>query len=99
MTSQTSETLPVSAAEPSRGACIEFVKFCKEQHLEARAARTFLHILRNKSWDHECDKIRDSMRPEVERLFAPVEKAMAEGANCREILAMLVDQLKHTEDI
>ena len=83
--------------ELQRGACLEFVKFCKEQHLKSRAAHTFLHILHNQSWEKECEKIREAMRPEVDRIFAPIEKALQEGANCREILALLVDRLNKAE--
>lgn len=85
--------------EPQRGACVEFVKFCKEQHLYSRAAHTFLRVLRNKTWEAECEKIRSSMRPEVDRIFEPAEKALKEGANCNEVLALLVRSLKQAEDL
>ncbi len=105
----TTKTLATTAAvpegqklpilEPQRGACVEFVKFCKEQHLSSRAAHTFLRVLHNKTWDAECDKIRDSMRPEVDRIFEPAEKALSEGANCKEVLAVLVQSLKKAEEL
>jgi hypothetical protein len=91
------EKLPV--LEPQRGACVEFVEFCKEQHLRSRAAHTFLRVLHNKTWNTECDTIRESMRPEVDRIFEPAEKALKEGANCREVLALLVNALKKAEDM
>ncbi|MDR3763494.1 MAG: hypothetical protein P4M01_05300 [Acidobacteriota bacterium] len=91
--------LPDNSAEPARGACVEFVKFCKEQHLNARAAKTFLRLLQNKPWDHECEKIRESMRPEVDRLFEPAEKALLEGKNCREVLDLLVKTLHEAENL
>jgi hypothetical protein len=87
------------APDPRGGACIEFVKFCKEQHLNSRAAHTFLRLLHNKPWDHECEKIRESMRPEVDHMFEPAEKALAEGKNCREVLDLLVQALKKAEDL
>jgi hypothetical protein len=86
-----------SVQQPQRGACVEFVEFCKEQHLNSRAAHTFLHVLHNKTWEAECNKIRESMRPEVDQIFAPVEKALKEGANCKEVLAVLVRSLKKEE--
>jgi hypothetical protein len=88
-----------SAPEPRGGACVEFVKFCKEQHLNSRAAHTFLRVLHNKTWEAECEKIRESMRPEVDRMFEPAEKALAEGKNCREILDLLVHALKQAENL
>jgi hypothetical protein len=106
MTTKTLETkvavldgqdLPV--IEPQRGACVEFVKFCKEQHLNSRAAHTFLRVLHNKPWEQECEKIREAMRPEVDRIFGPAEKALNEGVNCKEVLAMLVEALKKAEDL
>lgn len=78
---------------------MEFVKFCKEQHLSSRAALTFLRVLHNKTWDAECDKIRESMRPEVDRIFEPTEKALQEGANCKEVLAVLVRSLMEAEKL
>jgi hypothetical protein len=105
----TSKTLKETAAvpegqklpiiEPQKGACVEFVKFCKEQHLNSRAANTFLRVLHNKTWDAECKQIRESMRPEVDRIFEPAEKALKEGANCKEVLAVLVRSLKEAEDL
>jgi hypothetical protein len=89
------QSLPV--LEPQRGACVEFVKFCKEQHLSSRAAQTFLRVLHNKTWEAECDKIRESMRPEVEQIFEPAEKAISEGANCKEVLAVLIRSLQQAE--
>jgi hypothetical protein len=87
------------ACEPQRGACVEFVKFCKEQHLNSRAAHTFLHVLHNKTWEAECDTIRESMRPEVDRIFGPAEKALNDGVNCKEVLATLVRSLKEAEEL
>jgi hypothetical protein len=91
------QKLPV--LEPKRGACVGFVEFCKEQHLNSRAAHTFLRVLHNKTWEAECETIRNSMRPEVDRMFEPAEKALNEGANCKEVLAMLVRSLKEAEDL
>ena len=91
------QKLPV--AEPQRGACVEFVEFCKEQHLNSRAAHTFLRMLHNQSWETECHHIRDSMRPEVDRIFEPAEKALQDGLNCREVLAVLVHSLKEAEEL
>jgi hypothetical protein len=91
------EQLPV--LEPQRGACVEFVKFCKEQHLNSRAAHTFLRVLHNKPWEAECETIRESMRPEIDRMFEPAEKALNEGRNCREVLDLLVHTLKETENM
>lgn len=104
MTTKNLDPLPVvnaenAAAAPTRGACVEFVKFCKEQHLNSRAAHTFLRVLHNKPWDAECEKIRETMRPEVDRLFEPAEKALASGANCREVLDLLVKTLKDVEGL
>lgn len=87
--------LPV--AQPSKGACAEFVKFCKEQHLKARSAETFIRVLHNKTWESEVVQIRDAMRPEVERLFAPVEKALKDGSNCQTVMAKLVEVLNSNE--
>ncbi len=91
------QKLPV--LDTQRGACVEFVKFCKEQHLNSRAANTFLRVLRNKTWEAECHTIRESMRPEVDRIFGPAEKALQEGANCKHVLAVLVQSLKEAEDL
>jgi hypothetical protein len=91
------EQLPV--LEPQRGACVEFVKFCKEQHLSSRAAHTFLRVLHNHTWEAECETIRESMRPEIDRMFEPAEKALLEGRNCREVLDILVRTLKETENM
>lgn len=103
MTDKNLETIAVtpeaSACEPHRGACVEFVKFCKEQHLNSRAAHTFLHVLHNKTWEAECDTIRESMRPEVDRIFGPAEKALNDGVNCKEVLATLVRSLKEAEEL
>jgi hypothetical protein len=98
-TAATPEGQKLSILEPQRGACVEFVEFCKEQHLRSRAAHTFLRVLHNKTWNAECDKIRESMRPEVDRIFEPAEKALREGANCKEVLALLVSSLKKAEDL
>lgn len=91
------QKLPV--LDTQRGACVEFVKFCKEQHLNSRAANTFLRVLHNKTWEAECHTIRESMRPEVDRIFEPAEKALQEGANCKHVLAVLVQSLKEAEDL
>jgi hypothetical protein len=79
---------------PAKTMCAEFVQFCKEQHLEARAAQTFLHVLHKKTWEDECHKIREAMRPEVEALFVPVEKAVADGKDCQLMLKDLIKKLK-----
>jgi hypothetical protein len=91
------QKLPV--LETQRGACVDFVSFCKEQHLNSRAANTFLRVLHNKTWEAECHTIRESMRPEVDRIFEPAERALKEGANCKEVLAVLVHSLKEVEDL
>ena len=91
------QTLPV--LDTQRGACVDFVQFCKEQHLNSRAANTFLRVLHNKTWEAECNTIRESMRPEVDRIFGPAEKALKEGANCKEVLAVLVNSLKEAENL
>ena len=105
----TSKTIDKTAAVPEgqslpvldtqRGACVEFVEFCKEQHLNSRAANTFLRVLRNKTWEAECHTIRESMRPEVNQIFEPAERALKEGKNCKEVLAVLVRCLKEAEDL
>jgi hypothetical protein len=99
MTDVVPEEQKLPVAETQRGACVEFVKFCKEQHLNSRAAHTFLRVLHNKPWEEECDKIREAMRPEVDRIFGPAEKALQEGVNCKEALARLVQALKKAEDL
>lgn len=91
------QSLPV--LETQRGACVDFVSFCKEQHLNSRAANTFLRVLHNKTWEAECHTIRESMRPEVDRIFEPAERALKEGANCKEVLAVLVRSLKEAENL
>jgi hypothetical protein len=78
---------------PQRGACVEFVKFCKEQHLRAQAAETFIRMLHNHAWQVECEHIREAMRPEIDKMFAPIERDIARGANCQELLAKLVHLL------
>ena len=88
------ENPKVLSDAPQKPLCAEFVQFCKEQHLEARAAQTFLHVLHKKSWEDECHKIRDAMRPEVDALFTPVEKAHAEGRDCQSMLKDLIRKLK-----
>src|SRR4051812_3874627 len=88
------ENSKVVSDPPAKTMCAEFVQFCKEQHLEARAAQTFLHVLHKKIWEDECHKIREAMRPEVEALFIPVEKALAEGNDCQLMLKDLVKKLK-----
>jgi len=101
MTNKNLETIAVtpeaSACEPHRGACVEFVKFCKEQHLNSRAANTFLRVLHNHNWENERDHIRESMRPEVDRLFEPAEQALKEGRNCIEVLNVLMATLHKNE--
>lgn len=92
---KTKTTLPVIDT-PQKSMCVEFVQFCKEQHLQARAAQTFLHVLHKKSWEDECHHIRESMRPEVDALFAPIEKALAEGKDCQELLRTLIKKLRST---
>jgi hypothetical protein len=79
---------------PQKTMCGEFVQFCKEQHLEARAAQTFLHVLHKKSWEDECHTIREAMRPEIDALFVPVEKAVTEGKDCQMMLKDLIKKLK-----
>jgi hypothetical protein len=51
-------------------------------------------VLHNKTWQAECDQIREAMRPEADRIFGPAEKALNEGANCTEVFATLVRSLK-----
>lgn len=87
------ETTTEFAVGSTKGACADFVNFCKEQHLKARSAETFIRVLHNKNWEHEVAKIRDAMRPEVDELFAPIEKALREGSNCREVMAKLMKVL------
>lgn len=73
------------------------MKFCKEQHLKARAAETFIRVLHNRNWEAEVSHIREAMRPEVDLIFLPIEKALMEGADCRDVMAKLVKAL-HTEE-
>jgi hypothetical protein len=89
------QNLPV--IEPRRGTCVEFVEYCKEEYLKARAAQTFLRMFHNKSWEAECERIRKTMRPEVDHLFAPTEKALSDGANCKEALDVLLQSMKQAE--
>lgn len=89
-TSEAEKPGTCAVAEPTQGACAEFVKFCKEQHLRARSAETFIRVLHNRSWEAEVAHIREAMRPEVDAVFAPIEKALLEGANCREVMAKLI---------
>ncbi len=91
------EKIPV--LEPQRGACVEFVKFCKEQHRSSRSAPQFLRVLHKKTWEAEWEMIRESIRPEVDRMFEPAVKALSEGRNCREVLDILVHTLKETENM
>jgi hypothetical protein len=85
---------PNPVEQPSqRGACVEFVKFSKQQHLRAQAAETFIRMLHNHAWKVECDHIREAMRPEIDKMFAPIERDLARGANCQELLAKLVTLL------
>jgi len=100
MTTTVEAPLPTTCTkvvDQPRGACVDFVEFCKEQYLTARAAHTFLHVLHNRNWEAECERIRTSMRPEVDRIFAPVEKSLAEGTNCKDILKHLVETLAKAE--
>ncbi len=83
-----------AVADQAQGACAEFVKFCKEQHLRARSAETFIRVLHNRSWENEVANIREAMRPEVDAVFSPIEKALTEGANCREVMAKLVQAIQ-----
>jgi hypothetical protein len=86
-----------SAVDPQRGACVEFVKFCKEQHLRAQAAETFIRVLHNHAWKMESERIREAMRPEIDKMFAPIERDIARGANCQELLKKLVKLLSEHE--
>jgi hypothetical protein len=95
------QTIPVethgscAVGESGLGACAEFVEFCKEQHLKARSAETFIRVLHNRNWEAEVSQIREAMRPEVDAIFLPIEKALLEGANCREVMAKLVKALNN----
>jgi hypothetical protein len=82
---------------PQRAACVEFVKFCKEQHLRAQAAETFIRVLHNHAWQLECEHIREAMRPEIDKMFAPIEKDIERGADCQELLKKLVTLLSEHE--
>jgi hypothetical protein len=84
---------------PQREACVEFVKWSKERHLSSRAAHTALRVLHNREWEVECEKIRDAMRPRIDRMFEPAEKALEEGADVEEVLAALVRTLKRAEEM
>lgn len=84
------ENLPVNAIDAQRGACVEFVKLCKERHLQALAAETFLRMLHNHAWQVECKRIRETMRPEIDKMFAPVEQELASGLDCRQLLNKLM---------
>ncbi|HWR34770.1 MAG TPA: hypothetical protein VN622_02730 [Clostridia bacterium] len=70
--------------------CVEFVRFCKEQYLSSQAANTFFHVLHNHRWDEECKQIRENMRPDVDALFGPVEQAISEGRECKDVLQKLI---------
>ena len=97
-TSKVERSGACAVADPLQGgACAEFVKFCKEQHLHARSAETFIRVLHNRNWEAEVAHIREAMRPEVDQLFAPVEKALHDGANCRDVMAKLVKALQAEE--
>jgi hypothetical protein len=87
---KTTEPLLEPSPNNVRPACADFVHFCKEQHLRARSAETFIRVLHNQNWEQEVARIREAMRPEVERVFAPVEEALREGCNCQELMAKLV---------
>jgi hypothetical protein len=90
-----SKTIELPVAEKgSASMCVEFVQFCKEQHLEARAAQTFLHVLHRHAWETERDQIREGMRAEVDALFAPAEKALAEGKDCKELLQAIIKAVR-----
>lgn len=78
------------AAETRQPLCVEFVKFCKEQYLGSSAAHTFFHVLHNDRWDKECAQIRENMRPEVDALFAPIETAIAENKECKDVMQKLI---------
>ena len=86
-----------AVSDPLQGACAEFVDFCKEQHLKARSAETFIRVLHNRNWEAEVAHIREAMRPEVDALFLPIEKALLEGANCREVMAKLLKAIHEDE--
>jgi len=66
---------------------------------ECVVQNTFLRVLHNKTWEAECHTIRESMRPEVDRIFEPAERALKEGANCKEVLAVLVRSLTAAENL
>jgi hypothetical protein len=93
------EVTAEKAVSSAKGACADFVSFCKEQHLKARSAETFIRVLHNKNWENEVSHIREAMRPEVDRLFAPIEDALREGANCKEVMARLVKALNTPDPV
>jgi hypothetical protein len=45
----------------------------------------------------ECENIREAMRPEIDKMFAPIERDIARGANCQELLKKLVTLLSEHE--
>ena len=91
------EKSPANAVAPQRAACVEFVKFCKEQHLRALAAETFIRMLHNHAWNAECEHIRQSMRPEIDKMFAPIEQDLARGTDCQELIRNLVKLVSEHE--
>lgn len=84
------ETASLPTVNPPAGACADFVKFCREQYVRARAAETFIRVLNKTNYHAEVEKIRTSMMPEIDEIFAPVEAALRNGCNCRELMAELV---------
>ena len=84
--------MPVNEAN-ARPVCADFVSFCKEQHLRARAAETFIRVLHNQNWEQEVEHIREAMRKEVDAVFVPVEEALRTGDNCREVMSRLVEAI------
>lgn len=87
----------VPTADLQRGASLEFVKFCKDYYARAQAAETFLRMLHNHNWQLECDRIRQAMLPEIDKLFAPIETEIARGANYEEVFKQLVKALKSAD--
>ncbi len=85
--------LPVVDA-PQRSNCVDFVEFCKEQYLEARSAQVMLHALHNHRWETERERIREAMRPEIDAIFAPVEKGLAEGRDCQVLMKAIMKAVR-----
>jgi len=88
--------LPVVDAQ-QRSNCVEFVEFCKEQYLDARSAAIFLHALHNHKWDAERERIREAMRPEIEAIFAPIKKSLAEGKDCQVLMKAIVNAVRNNQ--